>query len=62
MIKLIILGLTIYIAIRLGRAIKRGITTFKVTSSNFKNSPDNPYSPNKVEEAEFEDITDDDDK
>ncbi len=63
MIKLIILALTIFIAIRVGRIIRKGIMTFKVQNSNFDNlSNDNSFKTNKIEDAEFEDITDDDDK
>lgn len=62
MIKLIIFALTIYIAIRIGRLIRRGIMTFKVHGSNYTNlSDDIPNKSNKIEEADFEDITDDDD-
>ena len=61
MIKLIIIFLIVYVAIRVGRMIRKGVITFKVFNSNYSNiSQDNPNSPNKIEEADFEDITDKD--
>jgi len=59
LIKLIILILTIYLAIRVGRIIGRGIGLFKVQSSKHSNiSGNKPFKKNNIEEAEFEDITD----
>jgi len=61
LIKLILLFLTIYITIQVGRMIRKGVVTFNVFKSNYSNiSQDNPNSTNKIEDAEFEDITDKD--
>lgn|GEM_PF-2765251 len=61
MIKLIIIFIIIYVSIRIGRMIRKGVLTFKVFSSNYSNlSEDNSGGPNKIEEAEYEDITDKD--
>ena len=61
MIKLIIIFIIIYVSIRIGRMIRKGVLTFKVFSSNYSNlSEDNEGGQIKIEEAEYEDITDKD--